>query len=723
MSQSHFSDDHSHFYLGGKDGQRTIKPKQKRAKGSKPFFCHTSDSQKGSLAEKAEIVRGQSMAKKTIFDDRRLYFVIAFSDSLSWKSVSDTLKQLEGELTEVYGDRTVKLAIRKNAYDNFVEALERGRKYISDISESSGSDKIDAELARALEENPLVPQKVTIEVVDVSGLKLTSELETALKRFAQEHNGEIELGYSSEKFAVFTATLSPMVLNEISEKVEIVEHVRLMPAVSLASLGGVPRGISLASVISMANTKPKQLPIVCAIDTGINRNHTLLHDYIADVHDFSSSPPSLPCEDGDGHGSMVAGVLVYGGSCNTHTEPVARVIMAKGFERHDRVLGDILQNIVRTIEKFASRTKVFNFSFAAFGPNPSLTKVIEDMAYYRDITIVACAGNIATQAIKNELENHIPYPNYLQRHHIYFPGDSKNAITVGSFASVDSNICRKNSPSPFTCAGIGGNWIKPDVLEDGGNMNANWNGNEIIEFDHSRIGISSASFRNNHELLEDVGTSFSCPAVAALAANILDRYPNASQALVKAIVLSSSSPLSDSSGSMFDKLIQGLGRPDFPSALNSTRWRTCYLLQDAFDGTVPRPYKRYRFLFPDNADRLTITIVSTRPADSKTYLRFRLVKSGAKVDSTPPKPREYFGSFRVGTTYQSIYDVKRGGKGLWTMDIWPLFDHTLGVDPGIKYGCVISIESGKHKDVFSQIASWMPSQVRQPSIAQTVQAS
>jgi hypothetical protein len=706
VSSPNPSDTKSHFFLDGRDKASPEKKKKQRPKDGPARFPHTSGSEKGVLSAKASLIREHSLDRKTIFNDNRLYFILKFSDSFSWKSIRSTLESLGGEVTQTYDDTKVKLALAKERYHSFLVALEKGRKYIIDIVESMGSEKIDEQLAKSLDREPNLPQNVTIEVVDLSGLRFLQQLDLALNEYVEQQGGEVRLAYNSRHFAVFTASLYPSALREVADKVEVVEHVHGIPQISLADSTRAQTDIGLASLMSMARANSATLPVVCAIDTGINRDHKLLSNYIEDVADFSDVP-AVTCSDTDGHGSMVAGVVVYGGNCRTHTNPTAKIIMVKGFENRNRPIDEVLQMIVRTVDRFLPRSKVFNFSFAAFGPNPTLTKALDDMIYYRDIVVAACTGNIDKNNIRFDLENNRPYPDYLLQHPIFFPGDCKNAITIGAFSAIDSNICRKNSPSPFTRAGVWNEMIKPDLVEDGGNVNAKWEGNNVIDITHNGVGISSASFQQNDQLIEDVGSSFSCPAVASLAANILKKYPSASPALIKAIVLSSCTPLQESTGKHYHANLQGFGVPDFGSSIGPTRWRTYYLIQGAFDATAPDIYRSYRFLFPDNADRFRVTLTCTRPADSKTFLNYRLIKSGSKLTSKPPKPRTRMGLSKVTTTYQAVYDVVRGGKGPWTIDIFPHYDQSLGIDKSIKYGCVISVESSKHLDVYSPISNWV----------------
>jgi hypothetical protein len=635
--QSHFSEDYQHIFLNRKQYElpkRTKKkdfPDQKKQKG---IFTHTSNTKKGTLAEKASLVRGSILSKERIYKDRRLYFVIKFSDTLNWPLVRKALESLNCSIVNILGNQIVKVAIDPQRYESFVKALERERKFISDIFESTRLDKIDEKLHERMKKEPDRLQNVTIEVVDLSGLSYVKELENALTEHIHRESGEIDLGYKSETFAIFAGKVYPDTAKDIADKLDTVETISILPEVYLeSSVGGVDRDISLASVISLSETNRSELPNVCVIDSGVNRNHTLLRDYISDSYDFSTNAQQ-PCDDVDGHGTAVAGVAVYGGSPGSNTIPRCKVIMVKGFvDRRTPIIG-VLQQIDKATAFFSSKSKVFNLSLHCRIPNVSITKALDDMIYSRDVVVVGSAGNIPTSFIKEGLE-YSQYPDYLRRHAIFFPGDVSNAITVGACTSRDSNFCRRNSPSPFTRSGTNINSIKPDVLEVGGNLNMVRDGNTIVDFNCTNVGVQSTSSQNPNGYSEEAGTSFSSPAVANTASNISMKYPNASCFLVKAILLSSCSPLRDQKGEAYDKLLQGFGLPDYSSATNSTDWRVFYLLQGSFEGINNKMFDSYNFLFPDNADRLRITIVCGKPLPPADFLLTVFQSLALRPQQTP----------------------------------------------------------------------------------------
>jgi hypothetical protein len=139
-----------------------------------------------------------------------------------------------------------------------------------------------------------------------------------------------------------------------------------------------------------------------------------------------------------------------------------------------------------------------------------------------------------------------------------------------------------------------------------------------------------------------------------------------------------------------------------------------YLLQDIFSGNDPLIYHRYRFLFPNDADRLTLTLVCGKPAGSKGYLNYRVHKRGTKI-SSKTNPNRSIGSGNVKSTFQGTFEVKRGGRGIWSIDILPHFDQTFNIDRSLKYGCVLTIESSKNLDIYLPISKWI-SRTKRPML-------
>jgi len=130
--------------------------------------------------------------------------------------------------------------------------------------------------------------------------------------------------------------------------------------------------------------------------------------------------------------------------------------------------------------------------------------------------------------------------------------NSTSLTTVGAISISDEiinsperltklNITRKNEISSITRIGLGVmNAIKPDFIAYGGDR-----GVEIYFSDRyeptKNIGISKLLFNNDNEGLFtwNIGTSYAAPYISHILGRILNRYPDASNNLLRCIVASS----------------------------------------------------------------------------------------------------------------------------------------------------------------------------------------
>lgn len=212
-----------------------------------------------------------------------------------------------------------------------------------------------------------------------------------------------------------------------------------------------------------------------------------------------------------------------------------------------------------------------------------------------DIVIVVSAGNYdhceATGASPGELRRAYPRCLLTPAARVIEPAIPANALTVGALAGAGvphraqdrgprriapAPIARPDEPSPFTRGGFGvGGAIKPEVVEHGGNWSYGAKNDRLHRGDKG-LGVVTLSHHHDDRRLfaVDRGTSMATPRVAHLAARILQRYPDASANLVRALIAHSCqvpAPLArlPLSGEECLRLV-GYGRPGAERALHST---------------------------------------------------------------------------------------------------------------------------------------------------------
>jgi len=389
--------------------------------------------------------------------------------------------------------------------------------------------------------------------------------------------------------------------------------------------------------------------------------------------------------------------------------PLAKVIMVKNFENGNAIEKDLLKVIFETVLRYRFGSNILSLSFAADGPNPILTKALDEMIFRYNLVVVSCAGNIKLALIKDHINNGFEYPKYIGLHKVFFPGDCRNAITVGSYADCDSNLVKAGWPSPFTRSSPSLDLMKPEVMACGGNLNANYSGKQVISFSSTGLGVYSTS-NNDSEESESVGTSLCSPVVASLAASIVAKYPGISPFLVKALILSSCDYLRNGTRGVPDHSIQGFGKPNRTRALYSQNWRACYLLEGEFETKDASKYHRYRLLFPDGADEFDVTLVVGKlhtmfEGEKADYIRLKFARPGVKF-GTPLMPQISLGESKCFCTYKAWKMIRRGSKGPWTIDVIPHFFSPLS-NQKLKYACVITVSSSRGSEVYAPIINWL----------------
>lgn len=426
-----------------------------------------------------------------------------------------------------------------------------------------------------------------------------------------------------------------------------------------------------------------------------------------DVLDLDNST-TQPCEDVLGHGSLVSGLALYEGRVQS-SRPVCSVISAKIFNT-PTFSGNYIARIRRAVQQFKDRCRVFNLSFGSDGPDPTSTRALDQLSLENRVLFVAAAGNIMPQTIDSEISSGKSYPDYILDHHIYFPGDCYNALTVGSYSEKASNLAPRDCPSPFTRSQHPYSFkVCPEVLASGGNLSRVMVGGKIV----SRVngcGVVSTSHIDN-QLEESVGTSLASPVIASVIAQLVQKFPNHSPCFYKALLINSSSQFPDVN--RFPCTMQGFGIPDKAAALNSEYWRASLCAEAAFDLRDTKKYHRYKIFFPDSADRIRVSVCfdverPTSRLDLPYYLKFRVHKP-ATQRKTRVRPGVLVPKHESNIVVFE-FPVFRGGKGTWVLDVQPHLRETVlltSKTPELRYAIVMTIISGRRAQIYPQIWSAM----------------
>jgi Subtilase family len=353
---------------------------------------------------------------------------------------------------------------------------------------------------------------------------------------------------------------------------------------------------------------------ILVIDSGVQRGHPLIGPALGDADVFPDRQHQFvtgEADDGDtltgGHGTGVAGIAIYGdvteGVKNKSFQPEvwlfsARVTNENNEYKEESLLENQLEEAIDYFVRNYSNCKVINISlgdsrliYQEGEKQFRLAARIDEIAYrlqHKNIIFVISSGNFWYDSDSRELI-HTEYPDYLLRENarIIDPATAAIALTVGSLSMGKGSLNYANDakrraiakvekyPSPFTRSGFGvDGMIKPDLVEFGGDLVLD--GDRIIDFPPDpgvAVITLNKNFQGSSLFKAYIGTSFSAPRVAHLAAKLFTKFPDATSNLIRAFI-ANSAQIPDNipfflNQELTKQKIYGYGQPDFERAAYS----------------------------------------------------------------------------------------------------------------------------------------------------------
>lgn len=358
-------------------------------------------------------------------------------------------------------------------------------------------------------------------------------------------------------------------------------------------------------------------PKVCVIDSGIQERHSLLRAAI-DGDNSRSFIPNKANQTADyvnngGHGTKVAGAIIYPRNIprNGTQKAIcwlqnARVLDNNCYLPEQLFPPDLLSQIVAIYHR-SSNTKIFNHSITGSVPcrtqyMSAWASAIDELTWQNDILLIVAAGNLLMSGrvgnLQLSVESHLinrKYPDYLLEKscRIANPAQSFQALTVGSIAhtfyqSPDlKSMAEQDYPSAFSRSGFG-IWdsIKPEVVEYGGDYiidnsqppHVNYNREVCPE-------LVCSTLNGNPAISYDLGTSFSTPKVAHIAACLASEFPDKSCLLYRALIVQSARWPKWTSNINADEKINilrwiGYGIPNLERAVSNPKHRVTLITQE-----------------------------------------------------------------------------------------------------------------------------------------------
>lgn len=437
-------------------------------------------------------------------------------------------------------------------FEGFFDAIEQFRF-------TEPEDRTSGRLEEALEEDEDSPRPFDVEFWFSSDQATREDWMGEAAKRAEALGGELLDEYVNRRAGLALARLrgDGSVVRAVAE----LDQVAAMDVVPRPVLGrGELAELQDIEQYDDLEEPPDDAPVVGLIDSGLLSGHPLLEPAVAEavaLHpEFGDQG-----EDEHGHGTLVAGLALYGNVLAAAREGefdpefwLASVrILDANAEAPEAV--NWVKAISEAIEYLAEswQVRVINLSIGdsdnPFGGGKSspLAAELDSLARRFGLVLVVSAGNLDESVIDHER-----WPDYLQDNGptILDPAQASTPLTVGAIAASDGlgersvgstvdavAVAERNGPAPYTTRGPGvRNAIKPELVADGGNRRYD-RVSESLHRDPA-IEVISTSGKFPQRLLEGaVGTSFAAPAVTNVAGRLTTRYPNLSANAIRALML------------------------------------------------------------------------------------------------------------------------------------------------------------------------------------------
>lgn len=507
---------------------------------------------------------------------------------------------------------------------------------------------------------------VDVELWDLGSRDANRGKVAELRRFIEQQGGRVSDYYVGESLVLLRSRCTGRVIKDLLE-IDYVALVDLPPKPTLTVSEFLDVGIEDLPKVS---APPDGAPGVAVLDSGLTAAHPLIGPAVGEA---TSVPRAWgDASDGHGHGTMVAGLALYGNveECIESRSFVPRLTLYSARVLNDECRFDD-ENLITTQMRVAIQyfretygCRVFNASLGddrlpyLGGKVSPWASILDTLARDLNVVIVVPAGNYEYDPGQGDSpDGHVQnYPRYLldDAAKIIEPATGSIVLTVGALAHTANvphglagnsvgfrPIAQEQQLSPFTRCGPGlGDAIKPELCEVGGNRAYDAVTHRVR--DVRELSIVSMNRQYIERLFKtDTGTSFAAPKVAHAAARLYASFPDASANLIRAL-LGASARVPQSSEEVLRPLgngavlrICGYGRPDLDVARASDGARVVLYTQTtlAFDNfhiyEVPIPDE---FIDERGTRRITVALAYDPPVRHTRFdylgvkMSFRLIR-------------------------------------------------------------------------------------------------
>lgn len=310
------------------------------------------------------------------------------------------------------------------------------------------------------------------------------------------------------------------------------------------------------------------LPIIAILDTGISEE-TPLRDILIDDDRFTlvGNPfEDKTGHDRNGHGTAVAALAALGkqnhiNAFSADVKADAKLLSVKILDKNSGSISEtkLLDTLYEIKDEYPD-LKFFVLTTCYDTPKKTnenysdYTLALDKFAFETDSLIFICTAN-SYECFDGSTD----YDYTLfgrESTNLCSPADSMNNMVVGAasdnffdtcpesvspgkeFPTLYSRTGHLDQPALMSPTKVNKNLFKPDVIESGGDLGFN-RLNEIDAIDAPALKLLSANPTNGSYY--EVGTSFSTPLVANIAARIQKEYPNINTQSVKALIINGAS--------------------------------------------------------------------------------------------------------------------------------------------------------------------------------------
>lgn len=517
---------------------------------------------------------------------------------------------------------------------------------IQEIKEYNEKDKLLGLSTAELKEKSLKNNEICLKVIlfDHQDSEINEKNKNAFRKWVKEKNLKIQNIGALEELNIWRIFVD-------SEKQ--IENICKHPSVKAISY--FPKFNLIQSKESISEKPQIDYPTpndnydyakVGVIDSGISEDHPFLAPWVIDRKSFTPK-----AYQDNSHGSFVGGLVCMGSQLNgTGTCPDVEALQLVDLqvipdEKKDSLTeDDLIERLEASIPMLTAKygIKIWNMSLGLNRCSEesrfsSLGTYLDYLQDQNDIIITLPSGNYPNADRLWNVPSPLTVDDKLQ-----IPGDSVRAITVGAIACKEKpdSIVGINHPTSYSCRGPGPAYIiKPELVHYSGNLTL------IGPGKMSCLGQGIVSFDNQGNIVEGVGTSYSCPLVArTLSLLYQELKPDISSNLIKALVVHHSYiPLTSVEHKDIFPYV-GFGIPPKVSEIlkcdNSTI--TLVFEQDIYEGHI----LEYPLVWPKslkNTDgkcigNIRMTLVSDSPLDPSYGSEYIRVNVRASLQCKKVKP-------------------------------------------------------------------------------------